>query len=45
MAVGETDSFDGCLEDVMEEGVTGRPADFVAGDIRDRKGETDGVGL
>lgn len=34
--VGETDNLDGGLD---EDGVVGRPADLVAGDFRERKGE------
>lgn len=48
--VGETESFDGRLDDVVEEGVTGRPAGLVAlscgaGGFRDRKGEMEDVDL
>jgi hypothetical protein len=48
--VGETESFDGRLDDVVQEGVTGRPAGLVAlscgaGGFRDRKGEMEDVDL
>jgi hypothetical protein len=48
--VGETESVDGRLDDVVEEGVTGRPAGLVAlscgaGGFRDRKGEMEDVDL
>lgn len=48
--VGGTESFDGRLDDEVDEGVTGRPAGLVAlscgaGGFRDRKGEMEDVDL